>query len=133
MSPTRKSAWVSLRTTSTSSAFSAGVMRATSVRARAGTIACRASAGGSSSGACRTARRYESVATIVRPSGASRSCTPVSTGRVSSRDAARATRSIASTSSSDGTVRPVPSSAGSSGKSPAWRQLSEKDEPPPTR
>ena len=25
----------------------------------------------------------------------------------------------------------MPSSAGSSGKSPAWRQLSEKDEPPP--
>ena len=85
------------------------------MRARAGTIASRTSAGGASRAVWRTASRYESVATIVSPSGPRRTSTPVSTGRVSSRDAARATRSIASTSGSAGIARPLPSSAGSSG------------------
>ena len=65
------------------------------------------------------------------PSGPMRSSTPVRTGRVSSRDAARATRSIASVRGSDGSVSPEPSSAGSSGKSWACRQFRENDEPPP--
>ena len=73
------------------------------------------------------------MATIVMPSSEIRSSTPVSTGRVSSREAARTTRSAVASRRSAGRTRPVPSSGGSSGKSAACRQFRVKLDCPPVR
>ena len=92
-------------------------MRASSCSARAGTIA---SSSGTvpSSVVSLTASRYESVAAMTSVPAVNCTRMPVSTGRDSSRDAARATRWIVSSSGSRSTANVVTaSSSGRRGKS----------------
>ena len=94
-------------------------MRVTSESARAGTIA--SSSGASPSMAVsRTDMRYESVAAITSLAGSKRTSTPVSTGRDSSREAARLTCEAVSTNVSASMVKSVaPAASGKRGKSSA--------------
>ena len=78
-------------------------MRASSCSARAGMIASR-SGSVPSTGVSLTASRYESVAAITILPGSKRTRMPVSTGRLSSRDALRPTRATVSISASRSTV-----------------------------
>ena len=94
-------------------------MRESSCSARAGMIA---SSSGSSSltVVSLTASRYESVAAMTILPVSKRTRMPVSTGRLSSRDALRPTRATVSISASRSTVCRTPvSTSGSRGKSSA--------------
>ena len=73
----------------------------------------------------RTARRYESVATIVTPSRLTSSRMPVSTGLASSRDAARATCPTASAKRGVSATIRVPEGGCNAGKSSAGSSRSE--------
>ena len=116
-SPAEKMTWFSCTPTPISSTSPA--MRASSCSARLGMIAS-SSAAGEPSDVSLTASRYESVAAITSLSPANWTRTPVSTGRASSREAARATRSIVSSSGSRSTANVAVSvSSGSRGKSSA--------------
>ncbi len=90
---------------STVSGPSVPTSRASSRSARAGTFASSGWASGVSSSVCLTESRYESVATIVSFPPSAWTSTPVRIGRTSSRDAARATRSIVSASGAGGQGR----------------------------
>ena len=115
--PVEKSTWFSC-TPSEISSPSPG-MRASSCSARLGTMASSSGAG-ESSAVSFTASRYESVAAITSLSPANWTSTPVRTGRASSREAARATRPIVSSSASRSTVNvSVSVSSGNRGKSSA--------------
>ena len=97
------------------------MIRASSRSARAGTLASTGFATACSSVVCLTLSRYESVATIVSVSPSACTRTPVRIGRTSSRDAARATRSIVAASGAPGKRTVSPSTSGSRGKSSAGR------------
>ena len=79
-------------------------MRASSCSARAGTLASKLPASGASSVVSMTLRRYESVATIRSSCPEADTRIPVSTGRVSSRDAERATFATVSANAWAGTL-----------------------------
>ncbi len=72
----------------------------------------------------RTASRYESVAAITTPSRLTSTRTPVSTGRASSREAARATWFTASANAVASAVIEMPPGSCSPGKSSAGSRRS---------
>ena len=94
--------------------------RDSSVSARAGMIASSSGAAASSSVSL-TESRYESVATMTSFPASKRTRIPVSTGRDSSREAERATRSMVSSSASRSIACSWASTAGRRGKSSALK------------
>ena len=98
-------------------------MRPSSVRARAGMIASRSGPDCSSS-VCLNERRYESVAAMNSWVPSKRTWIPVSTGRDSSFEAERATRSTVSSSDAVAIVCGAGSTDGRRGKSSAENTFS---------
>ena len=84
---------------------------------RAGTLASSSPSSGCSSVVSLTDSRYESVATIRSSLPDADTRTPVRCGRVSSREAERATRLIVSTNAATGRASVEPPGSGSFGKS----------------
>ncbi len=107
----------------------AETVRAISLRARTGTRPARSD---STAGTSRTAKRYESVATIrSRPLSDSKK-TPVSTGRASSVEAATLTCPIASTNAAPSTpTAPLSEGSVSLGKSAVANSRKRNTGPPP--
>ena len=99
--------------------------RDSSVSARAGMIASSSGAASPSSVSL-TESRYESVATMTSFPASKRTRIPVSTGRDSSREAERATRSMVSSSASRSIACSWASTAGSRGKSSALKTCSRE-------
>ena len=99
--------------------------RESSVSARAGMIASSSGAVSPSSVSF-TESRYESVATMTSLPASKRTRIPVRTGRDSSRDAERATRSTVSSSASRSIECSCASTAGSRGKSSALKTFSRE-------
>ena len=120
-SPAPNTIWFSRVDIDTDSAFVSPMMRLSSCRARAGTLAVKVSSRPVTEVSL-TLSRYESVATMrsVCPSIDTRM--PVSTGRVSSREAAFATRStVAEITAASSVAVCSGSSSGRRGKSWAGR------------
>ena len=121
-SPTRKATWDSSTKISSDAFSSVAAARPASLSARSGTIALPSPSAVATRS--RTARRYESVATITTPSRLTSISTPVSTGRASSRDAPRATWCTASANAPASAVIRVPPGSWSPGKSSAGNNRS---------
>ena len=102
---------------------SADAARPASASARSGTIAFASPSAVATSS--RTASRYESVATSMHPSRLISTSTPVSTGRASSRLAARPTCDTASANAPASACTFVPPGSCSPGKSSAGSRRSE--------
>ena len=117
MSPTWKTTWFSSAAISISPSSSVPATRPSSCSVRAGTFASSSPSSGCSSDVSLTDSRYESVATIRSSLPDADTSTPVRCGRVSSREAERATRLIVSTNARDGTRIVEPFGSGSLGKS----------------
>ena len=119
-SPAPKITWFSFTPSWICSAPAA--IRPSSSSARAGMIASSSGPADVSSVSF-TAMRYESVAAIVSREPSKRTRMPVSTGRDSSRDAARETRCTVSSSDDDSISCSGTSTGGSRGKSSAAKML----------
>ena len=104
MSSTVKTTWFSSAATPIVSAPPADAIRPSSWSVRAGTFASSEPLSSESSLVSLTPSRYESVATMRSSLPLAVTSTPVRCGRVSSLDAARATRAIVSTKAAAGTV-----------------------------
>ena len=118
MSSTVKTTWFSSAATPIVSAPPADAIRPSSCSVRAGTFASSDPLSSESSLVSFTPSRYESVATMRSSLPLAVTRTPVRCGRVSSREAARATRAIVSTNAAAGTVMlPSAGGSGSFGKS----------------
>ena len=117
MSPTLKTTWFSSAEISISPSSSVPAIRPSSWSVRAGTFASSSPSSGCSSEVSFTDSRYESVATIRSSWPEAETSTPVRCGRVSSREAERATRLIVSTNACEGTRMVEPPGSGSFGKS----------------
>ena len=117
-----KTTWFSWTPSST---VSPPARRDSSVSARAGMIASSSGAAESSSVSL-TESRYESVATMTSFPASKRTRIPVSTGRDSSREAERATRSMVSSNASRSIACSWASTAGSRGKSSALKTCSRE-------
>jgi len=104
---------------------------ASSWSARAGTFTSNAAVSGASSAVSFTLSRYESVATIRSSRSVAETRIPVSTGRVSSREADPATFSAVSTKAPTGTETPSSElGSGNGGKSSARSVRMWKVAPP---
>ena len=102
--PTSNTIWFSPIPTRRSSAPACCAIRASSWSARAGTFASKDPSSSGSRRVSLTLSRYESVATMRSSPPDADTRMPVSTGRVSSREAERATVVMVSTKASPGTV-----------------------------